>query len=162
ALDHEARMRGNSTYFPDRVVPMLPEALSADLCSLVEGKDRAYMAVHLWFDADGNKIRHKFVRGLMRCAAGLNYRQVQQAIDGQPDKIAAEFLEPVLKPLYACHAALNKAREARQPLAIVTTERRVFIGKDGHIAAIKPREHLLSHQVIEDFMIAANVAAAEE
>ncbi|WP_298725448.1 ribonuclease R [uncultured Ferrovibrio sp.] len=162
ALDHEARMRGNSTYFPDRVVPMLPEALSADLCSLVEGKDRACMAVHLWFDADGNKIRHKFVRGLMRCAAGLNYRQVQQAIDGQPDKIAAEFLEPVLKPLYACHAALNKAREARQPLAIVTTERRVFIGKDGHIAAIKPREHLLSHQVIEDFMIAANVAAAEE
>ncbi|HEX6960116.1 MAG TPA: ribonuclease R [Ferrovibrio sp.] len=162
ALDHDARTRGNSTYFPDRVVPMLPEALSADLCSLVEGKDRACFAVHLWFDAEGNKRRHKFVRGLMRCAAGLNYRQVQQAIDGYPDQIAAEFLEPVLKPLYACHAALNAARAARQPLAITAPERRVFLGKDGHIAAIKPREHLLSHQVIEDFMIMANVAAAEE
>lgn len=162
ALDHDARARGNSTYFPDRVVPMLPEALSADLCSLVEGKDRACLAVHLWFDAKGNKTRHKFVRGLMRCAAGLNYRQVQLAIDGKPDEAAAPFLEPVLKPLYACHAALNEARAARQPLAIVAPERRVVMGSDGHIAAIKPRDHLLSHQVIEDFMITANVAAAEE
>jgi len=162
ALDHDARQRGNSTYFPDRVVPMLPEALSADLCSLVEHKDRACMAVHLWFDAEGNKLRHKFVRGLMRCAAGLNYGQVQRAIDGEPDETSLPFLEPVLKPLYACHAAVNKARAARQPLAINAPERRVLIGKDGHIAAIKPREHMLSHQVIEDFMIAANVAAAEE
>ena len=162
ALDHDARQRGNSTYFPDRVVPMLPEALSADLCSLVEHKDRACLAVHLWFDADGNKRRHKFVRGLMRCAAGLNYRQVQQAIDGEPDETAAPFLETVLKPLYACHAAVNRAREARQPLAINAPERRVVMGKNGHIAAIKPRDHMLSHQVIEDFMIAANVAAAEE
>ncbi len=162
ALDHDARLRGNSTYFPDRVVPMLPEALSADLCSLVEGKDRACLAVHLWFDRDGNKRRHKFVRGLMRCAAGLNYRQVQAAIDGMPDRTAEKFLEPVLKPLYACHAALDAARTARQPLAVTATERRVIMGKDGHIAAIKPREHLHSHQVIEDFMIAANVAAAEE
>jgi ribonuclease R len=162
ALDHDARQRGNSTYFPDRVVPMLPEALSADLCSLVDGKDRACLAVHLWFDADGNKKRHKFVRGLMRCAAGLHYAQVQQAIDGEPDEAALPFLEPVLKPLYACHAAVNRARAARQPLAINAPERRVLIGKDGHIAAIKPREHRLSHQVIEDFMIAANVAAAEE
>lgn len=162
ALDHEARQRGNSTYFPDRVVPMLPEALSADLCSLVEHKDRACMAVHLWFDAAGNKKRHKFVRGLMRCAAGLNYRQVQAAIDGMPDEMAQPFLDTVLKPLYACHAAVNKAREARQPLAIHAPERRVVMGKNGHIAAIKPRDHMLSHQVIEDFMIAANVAAAEE
>jgi ribonuclease R len=162
ALDHDARQRGNSTYFPDRVVPMLPEALSADLCSLVEHKDRACLAVHLWFDASGNKRRHKFVRGLMRCAAGLNYRQVQAAIDGMPDDAAQPFLEPVLKPLYACHAAVNKAREARQPLAINAPERRVVMGKNGHIAAIKPRDHMLSHQVIEDFMIMANVAAAEE
>ncbi|MFN4277860.1 MAG: ribonuclease R [Ferrovibrio sp.] len=162
ALDHDARQRGNSTYFPDRVVPMLPEALSADLCSLVEGKERACLAVHLWFDADGNKKRHKFVRGLMRCAAGLSYRQVQDAIDGNPDEAAQPFLETVLKPLYACHAAVNRAREARQPLAITAPERRVVMGKNGHIAAIKPREHMLSHQVIEDFMIAANVAAAEE
>ncbi|WP_370155363.1 ribonuclease R [Ferrovibrio sp.] len=162
ALDHDARMRGNSTYFPDRVVPMLPEALSADLCSLVEGKDRACLAVHLWFDAKGKKLRHKFVRGLMRCAAGLSYAQVQQAIDGNPDEASAPFLDPVLKPLYACHAALNEARAARQPLAINAPERRVVMGRDGHIAAIRPREHMLSHQVIEDFMITANVAAAEE
>src|SRR3546814_780782 len=98
----------------------------------------------------------------MRCAAGLSYGQVQQAIDGNPDEASEPFLETVLRPLYACHAALNEARAARQPLAITAPERRVVMGKDGHIAAIRPREHMLSHQVIEDFMITANVAAAEE
>ncbi len=162
ALDREARTRGNSTYFPDRVVPMLPETLSADLCSLMDGKDRAALAVHLWFDADGNKRRHRFCRAIIRVAAGLHYAQVQQAIDGHPDDASDRWLEGVLKPLYACHAALNKARAARQPLSITSAERRVMIGSDGGIAAIRPREHLLAHQVIEDYMIAANVAAAEE
>jgi len=161
-LDREARARGNSTYFPDRVVPMLPEALSADLCSLIENKDRASLAVHLWFDADGNKRRHKFVRAIIRVAAGLHYAQVQQAIDGAPDEGAAPWLESVLKPLYACHAALNRARQARQPLSITSDERRVVLAPNGAIAAIRPRQSLLAHQVIEDFMIAANVAAAEE
>src|SRR3546814_16421275 len=93
---------------------MLPEALSADLCSLVEGKDRACMAVHLWFDAKGNKRRHQFVRGLMRCAAGLSYGQVQQAIGGNPDEASEPFLETVLRPLYAYHAALNEQRPSEQ------------------------------------------------
>ena len=162
ALDREARQRGNSTYFPDRVVPMLPETLSADLCSLMDGKDRASLAVHLWFDADGNKRRHRFCRAIIRVAAGLHYAQVQQAIDGHPDDASDRWLDGVLRPLYACHAALNKARAARQPLSISSDERRVMIGSDGGIAAIRPREHLLAHQVIEDYMIAANVAAAEE
>ncbi len=162
ALDREARMRGNSTYFPDRVVPMLPESLSADLCSLLDNKDRASLAVHLWFDAEGNKRRHKFVRAVIRVAASLHYAQVQQAIDGTPDDGAAPWLEGVLKPLYACHAALNRAREARQPLSITSDERRVVLAPNGAIAAIRPRQSLLAHQVIEDFMIAANVAAAEE
>jgi len=162
ALDREARKRGNSCYFPDRVVPMLPERLSADLCSLIEGKDRAALAVHLWFDSEGRKIRHRFTRAVIRVAAGLHYAQVQQAIDGAPDEQASPWLETVLRPLYACHDALNVARAARQPLAITSDERRVVLAANGAIAAIRPREQLRAHQVIEDFMIAANVAAAEE
>ncbi len=162
ALDREARERGNSTYFPDRVVPMLPERLSADLCSLIENQDRAALAVHLWFDAEGNKRRHQFVRAVIRVAAGLHYAQVQQAIDGHADEAALPWLETVLKPLYACHAALNRARAARQPLSITSDERRVVLAPNGAIAAIRPRQSLLAHQVIEDYMIAANVAAAEE
>src|SRR5690606_7092745 len=114
------------------------------------------------FDRDGHKRRHKVVRGLMRCAAGLNYRQVQAAIDGMPDRTAEKFLEPVLKPRYAGHAALDAARTARQPLAVTATERRGILGQDGHIAAVKPRRHLQSHQLDEEVMIAAKAAAAEE
>lgn len=162
SLDREARMRGNSCYFPDRVVPMLPEELSADMCSLIEAKDRAALAVHIWLDRDGNKLRHRFTRAVIRVAAGLHYAQVQQAIDGHPDEQSSPWLASVLQPLYACHAALARARAERHPLAITTEERRVVLAADGAIAAIRPRIHLLAHQVIEDFMIAANVAAAEE
>ena len=107
ALDREARKRGNSTYFPDRVVPMLPDTLSGDLCSLHEGVDRACIAVRMMLDAQGHKISHRFVRGLMRSAASLNYAQVQAAVDGTPERRdCAPLLDRVIAPLYAAYAAL--------------------------------------------------------
>ena len=160
-LDRGAFKRGNSTYFPDRVAPMLPESLSADLCSLREGEDRACMAVEMIFDARGKKLRHKFVRGLMRSAAKLSYGQAQAAIDGEPDDKTAPLLEPVLKPLWAAYAALKIARDARAPLELETAEHRIVFGPDGRVAGVRRRERFDAHKLIEEFMIQANVAAAE-
>jgi ribonuclease R len=160
-LDKDAQLRGNSVYFPDRVVPMLPEALSTTLCSLQPDVQRPCMAVAMWFDADGNKLGHRFMRGLMKSAARLTYQQAQAGIDGRPDDHTAPLVEPLLKPLYGAYHALAKARAARQPLELDLPERRVEIGEDGYIAAVYPRERLDAHKLIEEFMIAANVCAAE-
>ncbi|MDH3236504.1 MAG: ribonuclease R, partial [Alphaproteobacteria bacterium] len=161
ALDRSARERGNSVYFPDRVVPMLPEQLSNDLCSLRPDEDRACMAVHMWIDRDGTLLRHKFVRGLMRSAARLVYEQVQAARDGHPDDTTAPLLEPVIAPLYGAYGALLRGRAARGTLELEIPERQVILGDDGHIEQILPRRRLDSHKLIEEFMISANVAAAE-
>ena len=160
ALDKSAYERGNSVYFPDRVVPMLPEALSNGLCSLRPRENRACMAVHLWIDGQGRVTRHQFVRGLMRSAARLTYEQVQNARDGRPDDTTAPLLDTVIAPLYGVFEALLKARHRRGTLEIDMPERRVLIG-DGRIEAIVPRARLDSHRLIEEMMIAANVAAAE-
>jgi len=162
ALDKEAFKRGNSVYFPDRVVPMLPEALSNGWCSLKPDEERPCMAVHMWIDAEGNKLKHKFVRGLMRSAARLTYERVQLALDGTPDDGTAPLLEQVLKPLYGAWKALFKAREARGVLDLDLPERKVVIGADGRIEKVVPRPRYDSHKLIEDFMIAANVCAAEQ
>ena len=162
SLDREAREKGNSTYFPDRVEPMLPHALSSNLCSLVEGENRACMAVRIVIDAKGRKRSHKFVRGLMRSAAKLSYEQAQAAIDGNPDDKTGPILETLLKPLWAAHAALKIARENRSPLRITSTERRVRLDSEGHVISIEARLSFAAHQLIEDMMIAANVAASEE
>ena len=161
ALDRSARERGNSVYFPDRVVPMLPEALSNDLCSLRPGEDRACMAVHMWIDKNGRLVRHKFVRGLMRSAARLTYEQVQAARDGNPDDATGPLTEPVIAPLYGAYEVLLRGRAARGTLELEIPERQVMLGDDGHIEHIVPRHRLDSHKLIEEFMIAANVAAAE-
>ena len=161
-LDREAFRRGNSVYFPDRVVPMLPEALSNGWCSLKPGEDRPCLAAHLWIDADGNKIRHQFQRALMRSAARLTYEQVQQAMEGSPADPAGPLREPVLAPLYGAWAALAAARQRRGVLELDLPERQVVIGADGRIDKVVPRLRLDSHRLIEDFMIAANVAAAEQ
>jgi ribonuclease R len=161
ALDRSARERGNSVYFPDRVVPMLPEALSNELCSLKPAVERACMAIHLWLDADGKKLRHQAVRGLMRSAARLTYEQVQAAMDGRPDETTGPLVEPVIRPLYGAYAALDKARRKRGTLELDLPERRVVLGSDGTVERIDRRERLDSHKLIEEFMIAANVAAAE-
>ena len=162
ALDREARKRGNSTYFPDRVVPMLPDILSGDLCSLHEAVDRACLAVRMVIDAGGHKRSHRFVRGMMRSVASLHYAQVQAAVDGSPDEKTAPLVEPVLKPLYAAYAALKRAREVRQPLDLELPERKIELNDEGRVASVAFKERLDAHKLIEEFMILANVAAAEE
>ncbi|WP_300070583.1 ribonuclease R [uncultured Ruegeria sp.] len=161
ALDREARKRGNSSYFPDRVVPMLPDRLSGDLCSLHEGVPRACIAVRMQIDADGNKIGHRFVRGLMRSAASLHYAEVQEAIDGSVNDKTGPLLEPVLKPLYAAYAALKKARAERQPLDLDLPERKIILSEQGEVRSVAFRDRLDAHRLIEEFMILANVSAAE-
>ncbi|MBL9050799.1 MAG: ribonuclease R [Tabrizicola sp.] len=162
ALDREARKRGNSTYFPDRVVPMLPDILSGDLCSLHEGVDRACLAVRMVIDAGGHKRNHRFLRGMMRSVASLHYEQVQAAVDGRPDDKTAPLLEPVLKPLYAAYAALARAREVRQPLDLELPERKIVLDDEGKVTSVAFKERLEAHKLIEECMILANVAAAEE
>ena len=161
ALDGEARKRGNSVYFPDRVVPMLPEQLSADLCSLKENVDRHCFAVRMVFDARGAKRRHEFLRGIMRSAARLTYKQAQTAFDGKPDGSTAHLQDKVMQPLWNAYRVLAQARDARGPLDLDLPERRIIIGANGKIESIGFRERLESMRLIEEFMIQANVAAAE-
>jgi ribonuclease R len=161
ALDREAFKRGNSVYFPDRVVPMLPEHLSADLCSLKEGVDRACLAVRMVFDANGKKRRHEFLRAVMRSAARLTYAQAQRAFDGKPDDALSAETREVLATLWNAYGVLTKERAARDPLDLDLPERRIAIGADGKIASIAFKERLESMKLIEEFMVLANVAAAE-
>jgi ribonuclease R len=158
ALDREAFNRGNSAYFPDRVVPMLPERLSADLCSLMENEDRPCLAVRMIFDQHGHKKRHEFLRAIMRSAASLTYKQAQDAFDG---KDTSPLAQNVLKPLWNAYQALVQARDKRDPLNLDLPERRIKIGPDGRIESIAYRERLESMRLIEEMMIMANVCAAE-
>jgi len=181
ALDKEARKRGNSVYFPDRVVPMLPETLSAEICSLKQGEDRAALACHLRVTKDGQLKSWRFSRARVRIAANIAYEDAQAAVDsafGQdrievesspcsmPEieaeaPVAAELVESTLKPLWACWRALYAARAKRGPLELDLPERRVVLDEKGRIASVAPRERLDAHKLIEDYMIAANVAAAK-
>lgn len=161
ALDREALKRGNSVYFPDRVVPMLPERISNDLCSLREGVDRPALAVRMVFSAEGRKVRHTFHRIMMKSAAKLSYQQAQAAIDGQPDEKAGPLLEPILKPLWAAYAILKRGRDRRQPLELDMPERKIILKEDGTVDRVFVPERLDAHKLIEEMMIQANVAAAE-
>lgn len=161
ALDREARKRGNSSYFPDRVVPMLPDRLSGDLCSLHEGVPRACIAVRMVVNKDGDKIAHEFVRGLMQSPASLHYEEVQAAMDGTVTERTAPYLEDVIKPLYAAYAALKSARDRRQPLDLDLPERKVVLTDEGKVESIQVKDRLDAHRLIEECMILANVAAAE-
>ncbi|MEE8532889.1 MAG: ribonuclease R [Alphaproteobacteria bacterium] len=161
ALDRAAYERGNSVYLPDRVVPMLPEALSNELCSLRPGEARPCLAVHLWIDADGGLRRHRFVRALMRSAARLTYEQVEAAQRGHADDVAAPLAESVIEPLHGVFRSLHRARQRRGTIDLDLPERQVVFDAAGHIADIRPRARLASHRLIEELMIAANVAAAE-
>ncbi|HEX4532797.1 MAG TPA: ribonuclease R [Rhizomicrobium sp.] len=160
-LDREALKRGNSVYFPDRVVPMLPERLSADLCSLREEENRPCLAVRMVFDAGGNKKHHTFMRGLMRSAAKLTYAQAQTIFEGEVRKDKQNLANNVLLPIWNAYQALAKARGVRDPLDLDLPERRIIIGDDGKVTSIAFRERLESMRLIEEFMIMANVAAAE-
>jgi len=162
ALDKSAYARGNSTYFPDRVLPMLPTALSNGWCSLNPREDRPCMAVHLWIDAAGKLLRHKFVRALMRSAARLTYEEVQAARDGRKGGEHDEILDAILPSLYGAFEALLAARHDRGTLELDLPERKIRLTDDGRVAAIEARTRLDSHRLIEEFMITANVAAAKE
>jgi ribonuclease R len=161
ALDKEARSRGNSVYFPDCVVPMLPERISNDLCSLREREARPCLAVRMVFDKDGHKKDHRFLRGLIRSAAALAYAQAQSAIDGNFDDVTGPLLDPVLRPLWGAYASLTRARNERAPLDLDLPERKILLDEEGRVRGVATPARLDAHRLIEEFMIAANVAAAE-
>jgi ribonuclease R len=160
-MDKEARKRGNSIYFPDRVVPMLPERISNNLCSLREGEDKACLCVTMVFNARGDKTGHEFCRGLMRSSARLSYAQAQAAIEGQTDVTTAPIVETVLQPLWQVYGALAAARDKRAPLDLDLPERKIKLGEKGQVEAITIPPRLEAHRLIEECMIQANVAAAE-
>ena len=160
-LDREAQLRGNSVYFPDRVVPMLPEKISNDLCSLREGQERPCLAVRMTFDKHGEKVTHEFLRAMMRSAAKLSYQEAQAAIDGTVSDKCAALMDRALKPLWAAYAAVAKARDKRGPLDLDLPERKILLDEKGRVAKVITPERLTAHRLIEEFMIQANVAAAE-
>ncbi len=172
-LDREARKRGNSVYFPDRVVPMLPEILSAEVCSLKEGEDRAALACHLQVGKHGELKSWRFTRAVVSLAANIAYDDAQTIIDGPksarallddrfaPGAEKRAEIEPALRHLWDCWHALNKARAKREPLDLDLPERRIVLDEKGRILSVAPRERLDAHKLIEDYMIAANVAAAK-
>lgn len=162
ALDREAWKRGNSSYFPDRVVPMLPDRLSGDLCSLHEGVVRPCIAVEMVLDAQGAKLRHRFTRGLMKSVASLNYVETQAAQDGHTTDRTAPLLDEVIRPLFDAYFAARTARSARQPLDLDLPERKIVLDEDGTVQSVAVHERLDAHRLVEEFMILANVAAAEE
>ena len=160
ALDDTARKKGNSVYLPDRVEPMLPHELSSDLCSLRPHEDRACMAVKMRFRGDGTKLDHSFKRGMMRSHARLTYAQAQEAFDGKPGPVA-EPVYDILKDVYSAYKTLRAAREQRAPLNIELPERRVHIDDKGQVAKITLRERFDAHKLVEEFMVQANVCAAQ-
>ena len=161
ALDKAARERGNSAYFPDRVVPMLPEGLSNDLCSLRPGEERASVAVDMRIDGDGRLRRHRFLRAVIKSAARLTYNQVQAAADGHPDETTGPLVDSVIKPLYQAFEALEAERRHRQPLDLDLPERQVVLDEAGTPIGVRTRPRHASHRLIEAYMILANVAAAQ-
>ncbi len=161
ALDREALVRGNSAYFPDRVVPMLPERISNDLCSLRPNEDRAALAVRMVIGSDGRKRSHTFHRVMMRSAARLSYQQAQLAIGGRTDEDTEALIKPVLAPLYAAYEVMARARNERQPLDLDLPERKILLKGDGTVDRVITPERLEANRLIEEFMISANVAAAE-
>ena len=161
ALDRAAAERGNSVYFPDRVVPMLPERISNDLCSLRPGEDRPALAVRMVIGADGRKRSHTFHRVLIRSAARLHYEQAQLAVSGRTDEVTEPIVTPIIAQLYAAYRAVCRARDERGPLDLEIPERKIMLKSDNTVDRVIMPQRLESHRLIEEFMILANVAAAE-
>src|SRR5208282_2548256 len=161
ALDRAAAERGNSVYFPDRVVPMLPEHISNDLCSLRPDEERPALAVRMVIGADGRKRSHTFHRVLIRSAARLHYEQAQLAVSGRPDEVTGPIVKKILEPLYAAYRTVRRARDERGPLDLELPERKIVLKSDGTVDRVITPQRLESHRLIEEFMILANVAAAE-
>jgi len=160
-LDRAAAERGNSVYFPDRVVPMLPERISNDLCSLRAAENRPALAVRMVIGADGRKRSHTFHRALIRSVARLHYEQAQLAVSGRTDEVTEPLVTKVLEPLYAAYRAVRRARDERDPLDLEIPERKIVLKSDGTVDRVVTPQRLEAHRLIEEFMILANVAAAE-
>ncbi len=160
-LDREARKRANSVYFPDRVVPMLPHILSSGACSLKAAEDRAALVAHLRIAANGKVVDATIRRARVRLAANIAYEDAQAAIDGVAGRVDASLVDAVLRPLWDCWRLLAKARDARGPLDLDLPERQVMLDDKGRISEVRVRERLDAHRLVEDFMIAANVATAK-
>jgi len=161
ALDTAAFERGNSAYFPDRVIPMLPERLSNGLCSLMPGEDRYCLAVHLWIDGQGNVKRYEFIRGLMRSQARLTYEQVETAAQPDDGLRMTDDRKQWITNLFGAYAALATERDKRGALDLNLPEYKIQFDAAGNVMAIAPKERLEAHRLIEAYMIAANVAAAD-
>src|SRR5437763_2612693 len=172
-LDKEARARGNSVYFPDRVVPMLPEELSADICSLKAGEQRAAMACHLKIASDGTLKSWRFSRAKICVAANIAYENAQAAMDAAEEEtvdvaspvcfmppvegpVSPELVEKALKPLWGCWRALFAARQERDPLELDLPERRGMLDEKGRILSVAPRDRPDAHRLGQDHIIAAN------
>lgn len=160
-LDREAQKRGNSVYLVDRVVPMLPEALSNGLCSLKAGEDRPALLCQMEIEPNGTRKKHTFRRGMIRCVAGLSYEEAQNARDGKPIKRAAAVKETVIDPLWEVWAAMTEGRSRKPSLDLDLPERQLLLNKDGSVKGVTQKERLEAHRLIETMMVAANVCAAE-
>ncbi len=163
ALDREARKRGTSVYFPERVIPMLPERLSNQLCSLQPNVDRLCMVCELFVSKDGELKRHTFYDAILCSAARLTYHEVQQILYQKDNKARARHrhLLPHLESLQAVYSALRKQRSKRGTLDFETQETVFHFDQRKKINAIFPRERYQAHMIIEECMISANVAAAQ-
>ena len=162
SLDKEAFVRGNSVYFPGYVVPMLPEALSNNLCSLVPKQDRPTMACHMYIDSKGKLHNYTFTRAVIHSHARLTYEHVQQALDGHVDETVSPVMESTIVPLHAAFQALLKNRNTRGALDLDMPETVIDMAPDGKITALVKRERVDAHRLIEEMMVLANVAAASE
>lgn len=160
ALDREAYKRGNSVYFPDMVIPMLPEALSNGSCSLRPKEERAAVACFIEIDFDGNILKYDFKRACIKSAARLTYKEVQKALDGEKSENIAPVFKQVIVPLFEAYKALDTARKRRGALNLETTEVKIRLNRDGTVASVEKEEHYSSHRIVEEFMIAANICAA--
>lgn len=160
-LDREAYKRGNSVYLPNVVVPMLPEILSNDLCSLNPNQCRAAVVCMIEIDNEGNLRDFNFKRAVIKSAARLTYKEVQSAIEGNKNEKTAPLYKNVIEPLYEAYLALDKARKKRGALELEIEEVKVKVDKNGMVKSIEPEENLTSNKLIEEFMVAANVAAAK-
>jgi len=161
ALDKQAITRGTSVYFPDRVVPMLPEELSNGLCSLNPKVDRLCMVCDMRVDAEGKVTKSTFVEAVMKSSARLTYSQVDAFLTGKSPKDAPQALHQCLRNLYDLYGAFARARQRRGAIELDIPGTRFELGKDGSIAAIKVVERNDAHRLIEECMIAANVQAAK-
>ncbi len=159
-LDHEALKRGNSVYFPNTVIPMLPVSLSNDLCSLRPNEDRLALVVEILINPKGKLSSFKFMRGLITSRARLTYKQVQDGIDGHYDKICTP-IKTEIENLYGAYKSLNQARKIRGTLNISIPEYKVIFDGKGYPKQIEESAERVSNKIIEEFMILANVCAAK-